>query len=589
MPPTKKPVSPCLPPELLKTLKKDADVHLSESRIFQPNFERYRLRVLSARCSPDATQTSTPPTPDKHNNVKIVHDMMKTDPKDGKTMLHLAGIKVDLPQAYESIRLGAGVNFRDNGGETPLFTACKWLFIMFRFRFDDIPHLGQLSRPPIRLTSNPFPQGSLRCAASIVSLLVTQHADVNVTVEGHTPLSLICLTGYWPLIKLLVEHGATLGNEKSSGLSSLFATAGDKARFLRLVRVNTPPKPRPPRPCPCWSGKLLSECHEVGPQSYPENFPCVCGNPKSFMSCCRKKGVQCFDGWSKEQDRIVINYVLSPAPEKILGSTRTSTAVLVELRAYMENLRRNKSAMVPIINKKMLEWAEWYKMAIAKKLMTQGSADPAFVSILSKPKVVYPSNKIRRLPYAPVALVAMNWNTAVDEYIASGIDKRSRLDIKKETMLNSNGGALIVRCEAEGCSEVESKTRRLLRCHACQMVLYCSHKCQKSDWNRHKPSCRGATAFKEDLNRSNSTPQRYLQLLPSQKAFERKVHEVYEESLRLVGDMKSIDEAFKGSMKEVSGVYMDIDMSNMLLDAESIKAAWSFARDMVGQGVTGVR
>ena len=44
-----------------------------------------------------------------------------------------------------------------------------------------------------------------------------------------------------------------------------------------------------------------------------------------------------------------------------------------------------------------------------------------------------------------------------------------------------------ITCDAEGCGT----THPTSRCSNCKMVYYCNRECQKADWKRHKPDCRG--------------------------------------------------------------------------------------------------
>jgi hypothetical protein len=51
------------------------------------------------------------------------------------------------------------------------------------------------------------------------------------------------------------------------------------------------------------------------------------------------------------------------------------------------------------------------------------------------------------------------------------------------------------KCENRECFVTEDVSRRLFRCAACKMPLYCSKECQKADWvARHKTICK---KFKE--------------------------------------------------------------------------------------------
>ena len=70
------------------------------------------------------------------------------------------------------------------------------------------------------------------------------------------------------------------------------------------------------------------------------------------------------------------------------------------------------------------------------------------------------------------------WNTAVDEYIASGVDMRMREDIENESKIGLGGGPLHALCENEMCNEPpEGRTphdgrspTKLLVCIGCKKV-----------------------------------------------------------------------------------------------------------------------
>lgn len=63
------------------------------------------------------------------------------------------------------------------------------------------------------------------------------------------------------------------------------------------------------------------------------------------------------------------------------------------------------------------------------------------------------------------------WNHSVDEYIRSSGDPRSKFDIELEAKIGIGGGPLYKKCEAEGCTKVESRdVVQMKRCRSCKMV-----------------------------------------------------------------------------------------------------------------------
>ena len=54
-------------------------------------------------------------------------------------------------------------------------------------------------------------------------------------------------------------------------------------------------------------------------------------------------------------------------------------------------------------------------------------------------------------------------------------------------------GAMEVRCAREGCEAQEQllapRSDKMKKCAACHAVYYCSKKCQREDWPRHRSQC----------------------------------------------------------------------------------------------------
>lgn len=63
------------------------------------------------------------------------------------------------------------------------------------------------------------------------------------------------------------------------------------------------------------------------------------------------------------------------------------------------------------------------------------------------------------------------WNSAVEKYIISGVDGRSRFDIELEAKIGMSGGPLYKKCEAEGCTNVEGReVEKMKCCGSCKLV-----------------------------------------------------------------------------------------------------------------------
>lgn len=101
--------------------------------------------------------------------------------------------------------------------------------------------------------------------AKIVTILVTQHADVNASAFGNPPRA----TSLMDIVELLLRHGS-----RSPYIDSLrFLSTDVKLEYHYLLQRTDTDQPRPARPCPCWSGKLLSEYHDTGDEiPYPRRL-----------------------------------------------------------------------------------------------------------------------------------------------------------------------------------------------------------------------------------------------------------------------------------------------------------------------------
>lgn len=119
--------------------------------------------------------------------------------------------------------------------------------------------------------------------------LIEQHADVNASFDNTTPLHEACLTCNWPLIELLLNHGArpTAPTSGTPLPMKLLPSKSDQVRYLKIATSIPADNKRPPRKCPCWSGKTLSRCHgdTSGSHSYPTEYPCICGSGKTYGAC----------------------------------------------------------------------------------------------------------------------------------------------------------------------------------------------------------------------------------------------------------------------------------------------------------------
>lgn len=153
-------------------------------------------------------------------------------------------------------------------------------------------------------------------SAGHAQTLVEQYADVNIVVDGMTPLSYACQTRRWDLIKLLIQHGASDAPNTVPAPITHLSKPADRDRFSSLLQTSRQPV-RPPRLCPCWSGKLLQDCHDAGKSlPYPHKYVCRCGSGKNYGKCCAKRGIILIEEWDAKDDWIRGSQRLSiPLPD----------------------------------------------------------------------------------------------------------------------------------------------------------------------------------------------------------------------------------------------------------------------------------
>ncbi|EMD31343.1 hypothetical protein CERSUDRAFT_119909 [Gelatoporia subvermispora B] len=518
---------------------------------------------------------------DEDYPFKAVNTYLQFVPGAGKTMIHLACAKSDIPLTHELIRLGININQADTAGETPIITSCK-LFSMMYESADELgltwsriftKDSGTASGMDV---SAPLPQRDILWRmVYIIRLLLSQHVDVKARgPDGQTPLKYLCEAGYWPLIQLLVEHGAHASPYNTVG--DLYDTLKDpeqKANFIELVRAHVPPGPRPPRCCPCWSGKLLSDCHTAR-IPYPMKYACLCGHGKTYESCCYKKQMFFDEQWEDEKQRITFDWV-PYVQHKPIPVGPTLAPVLTRFIKYITRIE------APIECDELKRSIMRHRDAVTDKLLVQGSIDPAWVYAL-KETDEYLSDRHRDIPFAmdKFASWSYTWNEHVDAYIAKGVDTRDSMDIEREAKIGLKGGALLTRCEREGCTRFGDDNCRLLECGACKRVLYCSQRCQKLSWAQHKASCQYQTKITKLAEivvhqypgMFEVARDKYIQRLPSQKSYEDALFQVLKDALTEIDQMAGVEDAFDGPMSPGAAVLMSVGSPNMFDPEIRVKA-----------------
>ncbi|TDL24227.1 hypothetical protein BD410DRAFT_786330 [Rickenella mellea] len=176
------------------------------------------------------------------------------------------------------IRLGANVDATDQLGVTSLFHAVVTLTAQ------DLD-TGEPLLYPVPKSSNQHPSTG-PMLKMVIALLIEQHAHVNVVWKNATCCTMLMRAKYkhWDLIEPLIAHGAL---EDLGSLNGLVLSKVEKKRISELLR--TRPSKRPPRPCPCFSGRLLTDCHGKRPRPLPCHFICPCQSGSVYGSAARNE------------------------------------------------------------------------------------------------------------------------------------------------------------------------------------------------------------------------------------------------------------------------------------------------------------
>lgn len=131
-------------------------------------------------------------------------------------------------------------------------------------------------------------------------MLVEQHSDVHKTINNLSVLQLAYNAQCWDLIVLLIKHGAR------PSPNFHFSSSADENRISSLLKINRG-SARPPRLCPCWSGKTIGDCHATL-RPYPLKYICVCGSGKIYERCCHSKNAIVLEHWDPVRNRVKHDY-----------------------------------------------------------------------------------------------------------------------------------------------------------------------------------------------------------------------------------------------------------------------------------------
>ncbi len=223
----------------------------------------------------------------------------------------------------------------------------------------------------------------------IAITLIEQHADVNVSEEGHTYLHKACTIKDWELISLLLRHGAKAFPDPIEGANVgapvTFLPKRDHLRFRRLV-WSFRNRPRPLRMCPCWSRKPLKECHgsKEGPLVYPKHFRCICGSGKAYRSCsCSGRRLDIVESWDKNTGKIQAASIKDgPYEPALLENLANKDDVRGMMEVVQEmNVLLDINRPLAVVDSK---WEDGLQKVrnFADQLVNKGYVDPAYAYAL---------------------------------------------------------------------------------------------------------------------------------------------------------------------------------------------------------------
>ncbi|EIM82591.1 uncharacterized protein STEHIDRAFT_141805, partial [Stereum hirsutum FP-91666 SS1] len=479
---------PLLPQSFLQKLKADTSTAISVTQkgsfSYTPEGHEVRMKMRNWQrpWSPDAVELDDPP-----------HFL------GGGNMWHYMVSSGDVIAVAEFLYFGATPDLEDpTDGATPLWVVSKEIANITEHQngpfIDIVKSLTELT--PVRMTK----ENVLRRLGWIVRMLVEQHADVHKTANDLSILQLAYNAQRWDHIVLLIKHGARPSRDFH------FASSADERRISSLVEINRN-SPRPPRICPCWSGKTIGDCHATL-LPYPLKYLCVCGSGKTYERCCHSKNAVVLEQWDPIRNRVKHDYEAQlNNPHRQARERMDATALMVQqMLAKSEGVDADHASVVlPLTAELDIQRRAEANRTVLEELSSRGVLDPAFAYVWRKAGFC-PQPVARKFSKVICEDQQKRWNDIVDEYIASGQDSRTGREIERAAKIGPWNGALWRSCEGPGCTVIEDDSLTLKRCTRCKIAVYCSTDCQQSAWkHQHKTQC------------SDAIEQR----LPSQEAIAR--------------------------------------------------------------------
>lgn len=300
--------NPLLPAEYIQNVLSNDIMQDFESSISNPDSHAFRISMRNwiKPLSPDSPFAFRDPTQ---------ADGFTQEAK--RTYLHFHAKEGDVLSVSEMLTFGATPNMEDSSGKTPLHLVAHEMIMVKN------PRITVLKADGSGITN----KGRLYARlAWVLRILVEQHANVNIVIDDDSLLNLSCSWEDWDIITLLLKHGAT----PSPGSVYRFTSSTDQKRFSDLVK-SFEGRSRPPRICPCWSGKTVRECHAKSSLPYPLKYMCVCGSTKSYEVCCYKRGKFVSEKWDQKTQRNLLTYDdIRPVPPNAVTAQHALAAELLK-------------------------------------------------------------------------------------------------------------------------------------------------------------------------------------------------------------------------------------------------------------------
>ncbi|KAJ6453459.1 hypothetical protein C8R47DRAFT_1168000 [Mycena vitilis] len=388
------------------------------------------------------------------------------------------------------IRLGTPLNTVNSRGRTPLLQGLE--------RMSEL-HAVLSIRAPNHL----LPQQILEYRKGIenvqarlrymVVVLIKQQADVNTSVQWRgnvvSSLHFVCSMEGWELVGLLLEHGAqTTPTLACAAINTSLATNTARRRFASL-QANAIGITRPPRLCPCFSGRPVADCHSKW-LPYPDHFICSCGSTKEYAKCCKARKIELAETRDEGRESMTLRRRIRLPDSQVPAFVSPETRALLESCEGKTGMKMEEAAMLGY--KQMTD--PKYRARVTEGLeltCRQGKiADPAF-NFAYLETAFFPSPQGRTSSKHYCRQRQKEWNAAVlEKYISSGVDARPVSEIEEAAKVGVSLGAMYRAYEADGCGKVEGRNiEKVFTCAGCQMTFYCSPRCQRMQWAAHKPLC----------------------------------------------------------------------------------------------------